>query len=152
VPNKMTPKERCLALLARNGSTSPSLMMQRCHISSEDLKAIVAEGEIKAWPYRGIRQRMTVIYTLPDAKDPRTKEMLGGGVAKSEKKVAPAKATEKKPARATGEPVVRNRKPTPSNGSGSIAAVIADLEARRAEALDAAEKYDRAIDTLRALA
>jgi hypothetical protein len=147
VPNKMTPKERCLALLTRNGSASPSLMMQRCHIASEELKAIVAAGEIKAWPYRGARQRMTAIYTLPDAKDPRTKEMLEGMAAAKEKKAAVAPATPRV-ARATA-PVV---KPSPSNGSGSIAAAIADLERRRSAALDTVERINTAIETLRALA
>jgi hypothetical protein len=143
----MTPKERCLALLARNGNASPSLMMQRCHIAAEELKAIIAEGAIKAWPYRGSRSRMTVIYTLPGAKDPRTKEMLEGMAAAKEKKAMALPATPRV-ARATA-PVA---KPSPSNGSGSIAAVIADLETRRSAALDTVRRIDAAIETLRALA
>jgi hypothetical protein len=123
-------------------------MMQRCHIASEDLKVIVAAGEIKVWPYRGSRQKMTSIYTLPDAKDPRTKEMLEGGVAKSEKKVAPAKPATPRVARATA-PVAKT---APSNGGSPLTAAIADLEARRTIALDQVEKFDRALETLRALA
>jgi hypothetical protein len=148
VPNKMTPKERCLALLARNGSASPSLMMQRCHIASEELKAIVAGEEFKAWPCRGGRSRMTTIYTLQDGKDPRTPEMLAGPTRKAKKKAPAAKAVlvaASVPRDGGAKPTPRPAKAAATFGDTPLAAVIADLEARRA-------KIDTAIETLRALA
>jgi hypothetical protein len=124
-------------------------MMQRCHISSEDLRVIVAAGEIKSWPYRGIRQRMTAVYTLPDAKDPRTKEMIEAKPpSKPEKKAAPAKAwpvAHSVPRDGGAKPAPRPPKAAVAVGSSPFAAVIADLEHRR-------DVINNAIEGLRALA
>jgi hypothetical protein len=160
MPNKMTPKERCLALLTRNGSASPSLMMQRCHVSAGELKGIVAEleqeGKIKAWPYR-TRQGMTAIYTLPGAKDPRPPEvlMVKGEAPKPEKKAVPSndatvaskrqRSVNQRQFDSSAPATAPVAKPSPSSGSGHFAAVIADLEMR-------CDAINRALEGLRALA
>jgi hypothetical protein len=116
-------------------------MMQRCHIASEELKAIVAAGEIKAWPYR-MRTGMTAIYTLPGAKDPRTPEMVKGEAPqKPEKRAAPTKKKVRTAVRVASHII----NPLPSNGSGPFAAVIADLERRR-------DVINNVIEAMRALA
>jgi hypothetical protein len=147
MPEKMSKKEKVLGIITRRGAAGKTPLLQGSKASSDELRGIVAElereGKIKSWPYRG-RAGTMAIYTLPDAKDPRTKEMLEAKPpSKPEKKAAPAKI-----ARAAVPPA----KPSPSNGSGSIAAVIADLERRRTAALDTVERIDTAIETLRALA
>ena len=146
LPKKMTTKEKVLALVQRRESASPTILMQVCHVSADELKAIVGElegeGEIKSWPYRG-RSGMTAIYTMPEAKDPRTKEMLDG---------KPSVAA-KKPVKVKAAPVALTApRKVPANGSGSLASVIAELERRRTEALDTVERIDTAIATLRSLA
>lgn len=145
MPERMTTKERVLGIITRRGPVGKTPLLQGSKAPSDELKVIVQElekeGKIKLWPYRG-RAGMLAIYTLPNAKDPRTKEML------ETKPQAPEKR-----APTTREPVVRNRQSAaPSNGSGAIATVIADLEAKRTAALDRVEQIDTAIETLRALA
>jgi hypothetical protein len=145
VPEKMTMESKVLGIITRRGATGKSPILQGSKASSEELKGIIAElarvGKIKVWEYRG-RAGMMALYTLPDAKDPRTKEMIEG------KPVASAKPATPRVARATA-PVA---KPAPSNGGSPFASAIADLEARRSAALADVKKYDAAIETLRALA
>jgi len=145
MPEKMTTKEKVLAAIERRKSASPTILMQTCKASADQLRGIVAaleqEGKITPWPYRG-RAGMTAIYTLPDAKDNRTEEMVAGEISKPEKK-APPTEQEKVRKAAIGAPRVINRSPV--NGGNPFAAVIADLEARK-------KKIDIAIETLRALA
>ncbi|MDA8178320.1 MAG: hypothetical protein M0T69_02100 [Deltaproteobacteria bacterium] len=148
VPEKMTTKEKVFAAIQRRGAAGPTPIMQVAKASADQLKVIVGElereGKIKSWPYRG-RSGMTAIYTLPDAKDPRTPEMVKGEASKPEKKAAPAKKSSATPpikTRAKSErPVPTQREPVADN---AIARAIFDLEARRA-------KIDTAIQTLRAL-
>jgi hypothetical protein len=139
-------KERVLSRILREKACSRGRLMNYCGVSKDELEEVTAalagEGKIKAWP-----KGRACIYTPPDAADPHT-----AGTGNNQQKPA---ATVKMPppatprvARATA-PVA---KPAPSNGSGSIAAVIADLEKRRTDALDTVERADAAIKALRALA
>ncbi len=143
MPEKMTMKDKVLGIIARRGAAGPTPLMQGSKATADALKVIVREleqeGKIKSWPYRG-RSGMTAIFTMPDAKDPRTKEMLEA------KPAPPAKCQRNIKQRQTDVP------PAPSNRSGPFAAAIADLESRRTAALNDVKKYDTAIETLRALA
>lgn len=143
MPVKMTMKEKVLGIITRRGATGKTPILQGSKASSDELKALLLElekeGKIKAWPYRS-RAGGAAVYTLPGAKDPRTKEMMEGA----------RPAPEKKAARAM--PAASTAKPAPKNGSGPYASVIADLEAERAKALDRVEQIDIAIATLKALA
>ncbi len=139
MPEKMTTKERVLGIITRRGAVGKTPLLQGSKASSEELKVIVAElerdGKIKSWTYWG-RAGTMALYTLPDAKDPRTKEML----------------EREAPGNGGARPAPQPKKATGTAGASPFAAAIADLEARRSAALDDVKKYDTAIETLRALA
>lgn len=168
-PEKMTTKDKVLGIITRRGAAGKTPLLQGSKASSDELKVIVGElereGKVLSWPYRG-RAGMMAIYTLPDAKDPRTPEMFTEKPLKPEKKKAPAKAPAPKASRRVNRRV--NRSPrvfadpapkvlqTPGSrvvgpGDNQFAAVIADLEVRRSTALDTVEKIDVALAGLRAL-
>lgn len=148
MPEKMTMKDKVLGIIARRGAAGPTPLMQGSKATADALKVIVREleqeGRIKSWPYQS-RSGQTAIYTLPDAKDPRTKEMLEAKLPKPEKKAAPAKAPATEPPSRRTPPVAAPAiKPALSYGSSPVASAITDLEFRR-------DKIDQAIAILRAL-
>jgi len=149
VPEKMTTKERVSAGIQRRGSARPTILMQTCHVSADELKAVLGElereGKIKSWPYRG-RSGMTAVYTLPDAKDPRTPEMLAGDRTAKKKAAAAVAGPAAIPVPRDGSAPPAPRKPA-GNVAGllNIDEMIAFLEEKRAA-------IDTAIAGLRALA
>ncbi len=132
-------KENVLRVLGRNGSLSISSLKNFAWSKGpkEEIRAAVDElaGEGKVVGTPGAREGSLTV-SLP-----------GGALPVS----PPQKREEKKKSAAPSIKATRTPKtihpvnPSPSNGSGNLAAVIADLEAKR-------NKIDVAIETLRALA
>lgn len=140
-------RERVFSRISREKECSRSRLMNYCGVAKGELEeiasALLAEGKIKAWP-----KGTGALYTLPDAKDPRTKEMVEGTRPAPKKKAPPAARA----VPAAPKAAAPTAKPAPKNGSGAYASVISDLEAERTKVLDRVEQIDTAIATLRALA
>ncbi|MCL5884699.1 MAG: hypothetical protein M1377_05080 [Deltaproteobacteria bacterium] len=166
---KMTLSDKVLGIITRRGAAGKTPLLQGSKASSDELRVIVAElereGKIKSWPYRG-RAGTMVLYTLPDAKDPRTQEMIEANTHKAGKNVAPsndATVPSKKPRsvnRKSASPPIKSRaKAAPSEDAlpgprkaALIAAAIALIEEKRIAALDVVEKIDTVLAGLRAVA
>lgn len=134
-----TAKERILSRILREGKCNRGRLANYCAVSSEEMTTATAElekeGKIKSWP-----NGRSCFYTPPGAADPWTDK----GVA-VQKKTASAAPRAIAPARKLPGKV------PPKNGGGRtgsavdpLAAVLADLEARR-------QNIDNAIAALKAL-
>lgn len=131
-------KENIVRVLGRKGPMAVSTLKNfaAAKESKEDFRAAVdaLAGEGKIATKQGSREGSLTI-SLPGAPTPTEK------------------TPKKKTASTPREPVAHNRKPAaPSNGSGAIAAAIAELEVRRTAALDQVAQIDASIAGLRALA
>ncbi len=131
-----------------------------CSVTAAELDAAVkeleTEGKIKSW-----EKKRGCLYTLPGAPDPR----IGNPPTLSNDATIPSKRQRIVNRRQTdasipSSPPIKSRakkeRPMPaphrfeSNGN-AVAAAIAEIEARRAVALDQVARFDNALEQLRAL-
>lgn len=149
-------KEAILRRITNEKVCSRGRLTCFCSVTAAQLdvavKELEIEGAIKSWPKgRGC------LYTLPDAADPRG----SSPATASNDATVPSKKPRRVNRTSPSPPIKSRAKAVPAEvalsaprkpaGNGVYAAAIADLEARRTEALDQVEKIDAVLTGLRAL-
>lgn len=146
VLQKKTPGEKVLGLIerahAKGEAITPSLMMQRCALTSTEARDTAEEllkaGKIKAW----CGPRNATLYTLPDAPNPFPPAEASG------KDPAPPpqpREKKKKSAAVPGKPRTPRPADVPASSKTAFVAVIECLKAQR-------DRIDIAIEALEGIA